>query len=161
MKNEIYRILLVEPDPEVGEYLKQNLELEFNCLVDWVKTAQQALNKLSMAAYDLISTEQYRPSEDNITRGNDLVIELKSRPNFNRHIPILFFTIYTAEIFANPNLNQNNIFILDKTSRTEKYLTWVKILLFSQSKRKEREQESEKIYIPSSELSDRIVCFPR
>ena len=134
------RILIIEPDEHIGTLLQKNLENEFHLHVDLCTSSDQALHLLNQKSYALISTEQYLPGQIGPQKGSRLVKELRLGQNKNRNIPILFFTTYAGEVFADHTLNKEDVFVLDKTSRVEKYLTWVKILLQSHKRRKEHEE---------------------
>lgn len=136
MKMDTFKILIVDSDIELSEILKSNLEDHFNCNVHLANTATEAVHLLKTNAYDLISTEQYLPSSEKINKGNEMIAQVKANNPLNSDIPVLFFTTYTEEIFANHQLERDNTFVLNKTARIEKYLTWAKILLYSQFKKK-------------------------
>ena len=136
MKMDNFKILIVDSDKELSEILKSNLEDHFNCNVHLASTATEAIDLLNANSYDLISTEQYLPSHEKINKGNELIAQIKANNHLNSDIPVLFFTTYTEEVFGNHQLERDNTFVLNKTARLEKYLTWAKILLYSQFKKK-------------------------
>lgn len=155
-----FRVLIVEADNEVGELLKNNIEAEFGCTVDLANSGFLALNLLEENQYDLISTEQYLPAPQGVIKGNQMISELRAKDHCNSDVPVLFFSVYSQEVFKGNLSNCENIFVLDKTSTMEKYLTWVKILLYSQHKKNGR-----KPLVPEvTQVKDhhlQVICFAK
>ena len=136
MNTEILKILVVEPDQEIAQLINTTLEAEVACEVTTVHTSQQAMSLCERENFDLVITEQYLPNGTGPTTGSELVSNIRNLCFLNSDIPVLFFTVYTDEIFALSTLPKEDIYVLDKTSRMEKLVTWAKILLYSQVKRK-------------------------
>ncbi len=140
MNKDIFKILIVEPDLEVGQLISSTLESEIAGDITLVQSSQQALSLCAQGSYDLIVTEQYLPNGSGPLTGSQLISYIRTHDKNNNAVPVLFFTVYTDEIFANSDLPKEDIYVLDKTSRMEKLITWTKILLYSQMKRKAKKQ---------------------
>ncbi len=164
MNMKSFRMLIIEPDVEVGELLKSNIQLEYGCTVDLATTLLEAQALAQRHSYDLISTEQHLPATSGPIKGNQFISELRASDNENSHTPILFFTVYSEEVFKGQLTEKEDIYVLDKTSTMDKYLSWVKILLYSQYKRKKNRPlkvTPEKSVTPEKEEQARVINFVR
>ena len=136
-------ILLIEPDLELGELLVTVIEEQFNAIVTHVTSSHEAHDLVAYHKYDLIILEQVICG----TKGSKTINLLKNKNMLDTEIPILYFTVYSNEVIKESHCLKNT-FILDKTASMDKFLVWVKILLFSQTKeakvkrRKERDEQA-------------------
>lgn len=85
------RILVVDDEPDIGELLKYNLELE-GCEVDVIHEGERVLAHLRDKAFDLVILDLMLPG----VSGLELCRQMKKTPELE-HMPVIMLTAKSSE----------------------------------------------------------------
>lgn len=89
----MYKILVVDDEPEIVEIIKEMLSANLECIINSAGNGLDAYQQAEREKFDLICTDHRMP----IMTGGGLVVALRERENINKQTPILVISGFIAE----------------------------------------------------------------
>lgn len=130
----MHKILLAEDDPNLGEILKDYLELKGKFDVSLCKDGEEALRTFNKESFDLCILDVMMPKKDGFTLGRDI-------RELNPDIPIIFATAKGMMEDKSEAFGLGGDDYITKPFRVEELLMRINALLKRANKEKVSEEE--------------------
>lgn len=129
MSTKKFKIIVIDDEPKITKLLKLILLENFDCEIETHNEPAVALERLREQHFDAISLDHRMPT----LTGMDIVKLLKTSQGPNNKTKILLLTGFRDEAECAANELLNDVIFLEKPIDGNRYVTWMKVLLFGKN----------------------------
>ena len=130
MQNRKYQIAIVDDDQLITTQLKIILEVCLGCETESFNDPSEALERLHIKKFDIISLDHVMPK----LTGMDLVKLLRTTPGPNQYTSIVLLTGFREDIEYSHLEILDEVLFQDKPINEKRYIRLIKLMLKSVKK---------------------------